>query len=339
MGVPIIFPEDYHKFALEADKNEQSQSFRSRFHIPTLADIHRPTLNPSSDEPASSDPCTYLCGNSLGLQPKRTSDLVSTFLTQWRTKGVKGHFVEHSDSELAPFLHVDDRAAELMAPIVGAKMSEVAVMGTLTGNLHLLMASFYRPKKEAGGRWKIMLEGKAFPSDHFAVESQVQHWGLDPREAMVLLEPEDVDRPVLRTEDILRKIDEHAEELALILLPGIQFYTGQLFDVKTISAHARSRGVLMGWDMAHAAGNVDLQLHDWNVDFAAWCTYKYLNCGPGAMGAIFVHERFGRPSEGGQHENWPRLTGWWGDDKSGRFEMTNSECCVEHLIHSDLHRI
>lgn len=324
MGSAIPPMQLTRSWALEADRLDPLSSFRSQFNIPTLADIHRPTLKAPSNEPAS-EPCTYLCGNSLGVQPKNTSRLINTFLRQWSTKGVKGHFVEHSDSELAPFLHVDDRAAELMAPIVGAKTEEVAVMGTLTANLHLLMASFYRPNKAA--RYKIMLEGKAFPSDHFAVESQIQHWGLDPAEAMVLLEPKDSNHPVLATEEVLRKIDEHADELALILLPGIQFYSGQLFDIKTITAYAKSKGIVVGWDMAHAAGNVELKLHEWNVDFAAWCTYKYLNCGPGAMGAIFVHERYGKPSEGGQTEYWPRLTGWWGDDKSGRFEMTNSECC------------
>jgi kynureninase len=312
-------------WAVAQDAADPLSHFRTEFHIPTLTDLSRPTLTPTSSEDPSAKPSIYLCGNSLGLQPKRASALIDTFLTQWRTKGVKGHFVPHDDSPLQPFLHIDDHAAQLMAPIVGALPSEVAVMGTLTGNLHLLMSSFYRPDVSRQGKWKIMLEGKAFPSDHFAVESQIAHWGLNPEEAMVLLEPKNEGMPVLETADILRKIDEHAEELALILLPGIQFYTGQCFDVQQITKHAHDKGVLIGWDLAHAAGNIDLQLHDWDIDFAAWCTYKYLNSGPGAMAALFVHERFGKVDSDGKENYRPRLSGWWGDDKSGRFNMTNSK--------------
>lgn len=313
-------------WAEEQDRLDPLSHFRSEFHIPTITDLSRATLEPTTSEPPSK-PSIYLCGNSLGLQPKRASTLISTFLTQWRTKGVKGHFVPHSDSPLAPFLHVDDAAAALMAPLVGALPSEVAVMGTLTANLHFLMSSFYRPdtSRRPGSRWKIMLEGKAFPSDHFAVESQVAHWGLPPEEALVLLEPHDPSMPILETEDILRAIDEHADELALILLPGIQFYTGQYFDIERITKHAHAKGILIGWDCAHAAGNAELKLHDWDVDFAAWCSYKYLNSGPGAMAAIFVHERFGKVDLSGEQKYQPRLSGWWGDDKSGRFEMTNSK--------------
>ena len=311
-------------WAEEQDGLDPLSHFRSEFHIPTVTDLSRATLGPPPSE-LPSKPSIYLCGNSLGVQPKRTTFLISTFLTQWRTKGVKGHFVPHTDSPLAPFLHVDDAAAALMAPLVGAQPSEVAVMGTLTANLHLLMSSFYQPDTSRRGRWKIMLEGKAFPSDHFAVESQVAHWGLKPDEAMVLLEPRDPHVPILETEDILRAIDEHTDELALILLPGIQFYTGQYFDIETITKHAHKRGILIGWDCAHAAGNVDLKLHDWDVDFAAWCSYKYLNSGPGAMAAIFVHERFGKVDMSGEQKYRPRLSGWWGDDKSVRFDMTNSK--------------
>jgi kynureninase len=222
-----------------------------------------------------------------------------------------------------------------MAPIVGARQDEVAVMGTLTGNLHLLMSSFYRPSREGKGRWKIMLEGKAFPSDHYAVESQIVHHGLDPAEAMILLEPSDERHPILPTQQILDAIDKHAAELALILLPGIQFYTGQYFDICTITKHAHSKGILIGWDLAHAVGNVDVKLHDWDVDFACWCSYKYLNSGPGAMAGIFVNEKYGKvemDKETGQ-KFWPRLSGWWGDDKSSRFQMTNSKTDVEKYYH------
>ncbi|KIW19811.1 kynureninase [Exophiala spinifera] len=310
-----------HASALDA--TDVLPDYRSDFHIPTLADLKRPTLARPPTE-GLSRPCTYLCGNSLGLQPVRTGDLVNVFLTQWRTKAVTGHFVDHTDSPLPPFLDIDDHAAKLMAPVVGALEAEVAVMGTLTGNLHFLMSSFYRPSKKGEGRWKILLEGKAFPSDHYAVESQIIHHGLDPDEAMVLLEPSNPHRPILPTEQILKTIDEHASELALILLPGIQFYTGQYFDIQRITAHAHARGILIGWDLAHAVGNVDVKLHDWDVDFAAWCSYKYLNSGPGAMAGIFINEKYGKvDTEGSTPKFWPRLSGWWGDDKSTRFQMTN----------------
>ncbi|KAJ9641242.1 Kynureninase (L-kynurenine hydrolase) [Knufia peltigerae] len=319
-GNPDPFSIEY---ASTLDTKDPLQDCRSNFHIPTLADLKRSTLaKPPNEDPST--PCTYLCGNSLGLQPVRTGDLVNVFLTQWRTKAVTGHFVEHTDSPLPPFLDIDDHAAKLMAPLVGAFEAEVAVMGTLTGNLHFLMSSFYRPDKKGSGRWKILLEGKAFPSDHYAIESQIVHHGLDPAETMVLLEPNNHRHPVLPTEQILKTIDEHASELALVLLPGIQFYTGQYFDIPRITAHAHEHGILIGWDLAHAVGNVDVKLHDWDVDFAAWCTYKYLNSGPGAMAGIFVNEKYGKVEmEGSIPKFWPRLSGWWGDDKSTRFQMTN----------------
>ena len=320
------------------DARDPLSQFRFQFHIPTLRDLTRPTLSLPSDPEPPSQPCTYLCGNSLGLQPIRTSNLVNTFLTQWRTKAVLGHFAEHTDSPLQPFLHVDDHAAQLIAPIVGARPEEVAIMGSLTGNLHLLMASFYHPSRPGEGKWKIMIEGKAFPSDHFAVESQIVNHGLDPKEAMVLLEPVDERVPILPTAQILEVIDRHAEELALILLPGVQFYTGQCFDIPQITAYAHSRGVVIGWDLAHAVGNVELKLHDWDVDFACWCSYKYLNSGPGAMAGLFVNERYGKVEmdrESGQ-KFWPRLSGWWGDDKSGRFQMTNSKSKKVRLVSEEL---
>ncbi|KAK5231343.1 Kynureninase (L-kynurenine hydrolase) [Exophiala xenobiotica] len=319
-GTMNPFSEEY---ASGLDATDSLAHFRSNFYIPTVADMKRPTLATPPDE-GTSQPCTYLCGNSLGLQPVRTAEVVNAFLTQWRTKAVTGHFVHHTDSPLQPFLHIDDHAAKLMAPVVGALEAEVAVMGSLTANLHLLMSSFYLPSRKGEGRWKILLEGKAFPSDHYVVESQIVHHGLDPAEAMVLLEPRDPRYPILPTEQILETIDQHASELALILLPGVQFYTGQYFDIERITRHAHSRGILIGWDLAHAVGNVDVKLHDWDVDFAAWCSYKYLNSGPGAMAGIFVNEKYGKvEAEGSTPRFWPRLSGWWGDDKSTRFQMTN----------------
>lgn len=312
--------------ALALDAEDSLASFRSRFHIPTKADLKRRTIAKVKDDPVS-DEAIYLCGNSLGLQPKITAEYIQVFLTQWRTKAVTGHFTDHDDSPLVPFLNIDDAAAKLMAPIVGAHIDEVAVMGSLTANLHLLMNSFYRPT--TNGKYKILLEGKAFPSDHYVVESQLELHGYNAAEGMVLLEPDKGHATgILATEYILQVIDKHAHELAVILLPGIQFYTGQYFDIERITSHAHSHDIIIGWDCAHAAGNVALKLHDWNVDFAAWCSYKYLNAGPGAMAGIFVHERHGKVNMTAtvkQDKYRPRLTGWWGDDKNSRFQMTNSE--------------
>jgi kynureninase len=230
-----------------------------------------------------------------------------------------------------------------MAKLVGASPSEVAVMQTLTANLHFLLASFYKPTK---AKYKIIIEGKAFPSDHFAVQSHLAHRGYTCEEALVLLEPSDPATHYFSTERIIETIDRHAESTALILLPGVHFYSGQFLDIKTITAHAHSVGITIGWDLAHAAGNVPLQLHDWDVDFAAWCSYKYINAGPGSIGALFVHERHGRilhpppepgaDGQGGSNDvklggleaerkygYTHRLAGWWGSSKTSRFDMTN----------------
>ncbi|OQO10782.1 hypothetical protein B0A48_04082 [Cryoendolithus antarcticus] len=287
--------------------------FRHMFKIPTKGDLRRKTLKMSDDIPTRPDdnePCVYLCGNSLGLQPTLIRQYLEQYLDTWATKGVFGHFTEINDSNLAPWMHVDDDLVEDMATIVGAKSSEVAVMQTLTANLHLLMASFYKPTKE---RYKVILEGKAFPSDHYMVESQIQHHGLDPALSMILIEPP-TSSGVLPTDHILSIIDRHADTTAVLLLPGVQFYTGQFLDMPRITTYAQNRGILVGWDLAHAVGNVPLQLSDWNVDFAAWCTYKYLNAGPGSIGGLFVNEK---------HFDRPRLAGWWGSSKSSRFDMTN----------------
>jgi kynureninase len=246
-------------------------------------------------------------------------------------------------------LHLDDQVKAGMAKIVGAQPAEVAVMETLTVNLHLLMASFYRPTKE---KYKIVIEGKAFPSDHYAVQSHLAHHNLSTADALVVIAPSDVDRHYFSTRHICDTIAAHAADTALVLLPGIHYYTGQLFDIKTITAFAHSLNIPIGWDLAHAAGNVPLHLHDWDVDFAAWCTYKYLNAGPGAIGALFVHERHGKvtrtdppppPLRNGadptnanltlaaanadnDHATYtytPRLSGWWGSSKTSRFAMRN----------------
>ena len=291
-------------------------NFRHMFRIPTKGDLRRKTISNTSTgnkRPDDDDPSIYLCGNSLGLQPTLTQKYLQQYLDTWATKGVFGHFTDISDSDLAPWLHVDDDVVPDMARIVGAQDSEVAVMQTLTANLHLMLASFYRPDAH---RYKIILEGKAFPSDHYAVESQIRHHNLKPEDAMVLIDaPVPEESPLLSTEYILATIDAHASTAAVLLLPGIQYYTGQLFDIPRITAHAQSYGILVGWDLAHAVGNVPLQLHDWNVDFAVWCSYKYLNSGPGSIGGAFVRDA---------HFTRERLSGWWGSSKSSRFAMANS---------------
>ncbi|KAJ5473925.1 Kynureninase [Penicillium sp. IBT 31633x] len=326
-GSPLPYTDDiraYKKEYAEAlDAQDPLRSFRGEFIIPSKEDLKRKTLATDGGDEASNVPCIYFCGNSLGVQPRSTQKYIEQYLRTWATKGVTGHFVPHEDQLLPPFVDVDTAASKLMAPIVGASQSEVAVMGTLTANLHLLMASFYRPTKE---KYKIILEGKAFPSDHYAVESQLRHHNFDPKDGMVLIEPKDLDRPILSTEQIIKVIDDNASSTALILLSAIQFYTGQYFDIERITAHAHSKDILIGWDCAHAAGNVDLRLHDWNVDFAAWCNYKYLNSGPGGIAGLFVHERHGSIDET-QHEGdekfRPRLSGWWGGDIKTRFNMEN----------------
>ncbi|KAL8861503.1 MAG: hypothetical protein Q9178_002027 [Gyalolechia marmorata] len=309
--------------ALELDGSDRLRHLRSEFIIPTKNDLERKTLSSQSTVTgAQEELCIYLCGNSLGLQPRRTTDHVNAHLRAWATKGVFGHFKAHEDSRIPPFVDIDDVAAQRMAPIVGASASEVAVMETLSANLHLMMASFYRPTKE---RYKVILEGKAFPSDHYAIESQIRHHGLDPERAMILIEPPDPLQSTIATSQVLSTIGKHASTTALILLPGVQYYTGQLFDIRTITAHAHSYGITIGWDLAHAVGNVELQLHDWEVDFAVWCSYKYLNSGPGAIGGLFVHDNHTQvdreATKNGLEGYRPRLAGWWGGDKAMRFQM------------------
>ncbi|KAI9655014.1 MAG: hypothetical protein M1831_004974 [Alyxoria varia] len=333
------------EYAQSRDQQDRLRHLRDQFIIPTRADLKRKSLArqhgqqkefAGADDDESQE-CTYLCGNSLGLQPKTLQKYVSAQLSLWGSKGVYGHFKEVKDSPIPPWVHIDEAVQAPMARIVGADTSEVAVMGTLTANLHLLLASFYRPKER---RRKIIIEGQAFPSDHFAVESQIRHHGLDPDDAMVLLKPTErssgdpaVRQPPLPTEMILAIIDEHAEETAVVLLPGIQYYTGQLFEMERITAHAQSKGIVVGWDLAHAVGNVPMHLHDWNVDFAVWCSYKYLNAGPGAIGGLFVHSKYtADPSlpdgvesiaNGDAEKYHPRLAGWWGSSKTSRFAMDN----------------
>ncbi|HBE71922.1 MAG TPA: kynureninase [Planctomycetaceae bacterium] len=247
----------------------------------------------------------YFVGNSLGLQPRKTSEELQRVLDQWQHSAVHGHF----EGDPA-WLDLPEMVSSRMAPLVGAKPEEVVVMNTLTVNLHLMMATFYQPTET---RFRVLMEEHAFPSDHQAVVSHLALRG-QPAEAIVSVAPEP-GSSLLSTEHILQTIEEHRESLALILLPGVQYYTGQLLEVSLITQKAQEYGIPIGFDLAHAVGNVPLQLNDWGVDFACWCTYKYLNSGPGSLGGCFIHSRHAT------RRDLPRLAGWWGHERQTRFEM------------------
>ncbi len=247
----------------------------------------------------------YFTGNSLGLQPKRARTYVDEVMDDWANLAVEGHFYANK-----PWWDYQERFAEPLSKLVGAKPSEVTVMNTLTINLHLLMVSFYRPTSK---RYKIICEEKAFPSDQYMFQSQVTSHGYNPQDAIVEIKRREGEHNI-RIEDILAKIEEVGEELALVLFGGVNYYTGQVFDMKTIVEAGHKVGANVGFDLAHAAGNIQLELHDWNVDFAAWCSYKYMNSGPGNASGCFVHERH-------HHSNLPRFAGWWGHNKERRFKM------------------
>ncbi|MDX2381601.1 MAG: kynureninase [Acidimicrobiia bacterium] len=249
----------------------------------------------------------YLVGNSLGALPRRTREYIGTELDRWSMLGVEGHFTGELEWQA-----YHELLAEPMARIVGGHSDEVIVMNSLTVNLHLLFVSFYEPTPQ---RHKVIIEEHAFPSDHFAVESQIRQRGFDPATSLVLVRPRD-GAQTLEPADILAAIDECGDELAVVWLPGVQYYTGQVLPMAEIVAAGHAVGALVGFDLAHAAGNVPVRLHDWDVDFAVWCTYKYLNSGPGGVGAAFVHRRHVA------NPLLPKLTGWWGTRKDTRFEMT-----------------
>ncbi|PLN86324.1 kynureninase [Aspergillus taichungensis] len=316
-----VFPAEAgtKEYAAALDAADQLAGFRDKFIIPSKANIATKKLAKPGLSP---EPCIYFCGNSLGIQPKATAKYLEAQLDTWASIGVGGHFTDIEDSPLKPWQLLSEQAAESMCKIVGAQPEEVTAMGTLTANLHMLLASFYKPTST---KHKILLDWKAFPSDHYAIESHIAWHGLDPKDSMVLVGPEEGEYEI-STDRILSYIDKHAADAALILLPGIQYYTGQFFDMPRITEYAHSRGLVVGWDLAHAYGNVILKLHDWDVDFAAWCTYKYGNAGPGAIGGLFVHEKHGRVdySEGEDSPKFRhRLTGWYGGDRSVRFKMDN----------------
>lgn len=274
------------------DAKDPLRAFRNKFHFPTRDD---------------GTPLIYLCGNSLGLQPKAVQQIVSEELEDWKSLGVEGHFRGRR-----PWFSYHEMFAEPLAEIVGAKPIEVVAMNSLTTNLHLLMVSFYRPTET---RYKILIEASAFPSDQYAVASQARFHGFDPSDAIVEAAPRDGEI-LLRTEDIEQYLRDHGDEVALILFGGVNYYSGQAFDFERITKAGHDAGAIVGFDLAHAAGNLRLRLHDWDVDFAAWCSYKYLNSGPGGVGGAFVHERFSRD------DTLPRFEGWWGNDPETRFQMT-----------------
>ena len=272
------------------DSKDPLKKFRKRFYIP-------------KDE--SGNPFVYLCGNSLGLQPDTAEQYVQDELNAWKKLGVGAHL-----KAKRPWLPYHEFLTSYSAEIIGALDTEVVVMNSLTVNLHLLMASFYCPK---GKRKKILIEKHAFPSDRYAVQSQLKLHGKHPDEDLLILNPGDGD--IISMNDVIKCLDEHGEEIALVLLGGVNYYTGQAFDMEAITDRAQNCGCRVGFDLAHSAGNLKMNLHDWGVDFAVWCGYKYLNGGPGAPSSIFIHERhLGKI-------DIPRFEGWWGHDKSTRFKM------------------
>ncbi len=281
-------------WAREREARDPLAAFRERFHFPQHTD---------------GEPVIYFCGNSLGLQPKSVQEYLEVELEDWARMGVEGHFEARN-----PWYDYHEFFAEPVAEIVGAKPHEVCVMGSLTANLHYLMVSFYQPTDD---RYRIVMEKKAFPSDQYAIASQVEFHGYDPEDAIVEIAPRE-GAAIIEEEDIEAYLAEHGDTVALVLFGGVNYYSGQAFDFARISKAAHDAGAKVGFDLAHAAGNLRLQLHDDDVDFAAWCSYKYLNSGPGSVAGIFVHERFADAPD------LPRFTGWWGNDPKTRFEMTDT---------------
>jgi kynureninase len=278
-------------FARQLDAEDPLRSFREKFHLPLGKD---------------GKPLIYFAGNSLGLMPKAARQIVEQELDDWAKLGVDAHL-----DAATPWYSYHETLREPTARLVGAKPNEVICMNSLTVNLHLMMATFYRPTKS---RFKILMEEPAFPSDTYAIKSQIVHHGLDPKDALILARPRKGEFTV-RTEEIIDLIEKHAEQLAVVMIGAVNFFTGQLFDIEKITSAAQRHEVVVGFDLAHAIGNVPLALHNWNVDFAVWCSYKYLNAGPGAAGGAFVHERHATNTK------LPRLAGWFGNDPNTRFQL------------------
>lgn len=282
--------ENSRLFAQQLDTKDPLAKYRNEFIFPQINNKN----------------AIYFTGNSLGLQPKLAQSYVNEIMNDWGNLAVEGHFRAKK-----PWWDYHERFANQLSKVVGAKPKEITVMNTLTVNLHLMMVSFYRPTTK---RYKIICEEKAFPSDQYMIASQVRFHGLNPEDAIVELKKRDGEHN-FRTEDILAKIEEVGEECALILIGGVNYYTGQVFNMKTITEAGHKIGAFVGWDLAHAAGNIKLELHDWNVDFAAWCSYKYMNSGPGNVSGCFVNEKYHNKKD------IPRFEGWWGHNKDRRFLM------------------
>jgi kynureninase len=282
--------QNTREFAQECDRQDKLAKYRDEFLFPQV----------------NGKKVIYFTGNSLGLQPKCAKEYVDEVMNDWAKFAVEGHFYAEK-----PWWDYHERFANPLSNIVGALPSEVSVMNTLTVNLHLMMVSFYRPTPK---KYKIICEEKAFPSDQYMIQSQVNFHGFNANEAIVQIARRKGEHNI-RLEDILAKIQEVGDELALVLIGGVNYYTGQVFDIKTITEAGHKVGAYVGWDLAHAAGNIKLQLHDWNVDFAAWCSYKYMNSGPGNASGFFVHERHHHDTD------IPRFAGWWGHCKTRRFMM------------------
>ncbi|MBS1761192.1 MAG: kynureninase [Bacteroidetes bacterium] len=278
------------EFAKQLDVQDTLQQFRSLFYIPIM----------------NGKEVIYLNGNSLGLQPKATQEYVLDELEDWASFASGGH--AHARK---PWMTYNELFPKQLSKLVGAHENEVVAMNSLTVNLHLLMVSFYRPTKE---RYKIICEAKAFSSDQYAMESQVRHYGFSPDDTIIEVAPRDGEHTI-RIEDIIATIQKHGDSIALVLFSGVNYFSGQFFDIATITYTAHSVGAFAGFDLAHAVGNVPLALHDWDVDFACWCSYKYLNSGPGGVGGAFIHERHATVS------SFNRFAGWWGNDKATRFQL------------------
>lgn len=276
-------------YAAELDAQDNLSTFRNQFFLPKV----------------NGKEAFYFTGNSLGLQPKRTKEILQEELDNWANNGVEGHMMGKR-----PWVKYHEFFTDAMANIVGAKPTEVVMMNGLTANLHFLMVSFYRPK---GNRTKILCEGKAFPSDQYALKSQLRFHGLDASH-LIEIAP-NADDELLSEKKILEAIEKHGDEIAMLMMGGVNYYTGQKLNMKKITAAAKAKGITVGWDLAHGAGNVELHLHDWDVDFAAWCGYKYLNAGPGGISGVFINEKHHGKKD------MQRFEGWWGHNKTNRFEM------------------
>jgi kynureninase len=282
--------ENNQAFAHHLDEKDELRPYRGRFYFPEV----------------NGKEALYFCGNSLGLQPKTVKDMIAQELNDWAKYGVEGHFKAKN-----PWFSYHEQFAGPLSKIIGALPNEVVAMNQLTVNLHLLMVSFYRPSES---RKKILFEAKAFPSDQYVLESQVYAHGFKPDECLVEVKPR-AGEYLIHHDDIISAIEKAGDELALVMIGGVNYYTGQVFNMKEITAVAHSVGAYAGFDLAHAAGNIEMKLHEWNVDFASWCSYKYLNSGPGGVSGIYIHENHAK------NRYLPRFAGWWGYNKETRFKM------------------